>query len=652
MENKPDMGMEPEKEGVQGREKNRDLELIGLWKDRLRKAADAWDEQADDFSRRENLYRGKQPLKPVVEGDLRKTGENWKAGYCYNLVFENIEAQVSPSIPAPKITAVHREDQELAHKMEQWLANEMDRIPAEEKNDLAERVAPLQGGVGWLVEWDDGQKKHGRTGENVLSVIHPKMWAPQPGVYTDPEDMDYFILRLPQTRGFIMRRYGVWIRDPSEEEPGLRSDEPETAEDMVTCYTGYWRGEDGGIGKIVWCRDTVLEYSDNYQARYVERCENCGTLSPEEGSGGKCPKCGGSFRRVREEYQELPEQIRMPDGRTIGGMTEVRDESGVPSMGPVRVPYYVPNQYPIVIQKTVSLYDQLLGNSDADVIEDQQNAVSRLDLKALTKVLRSGTKVALPEDPGVDLSPEEQEVWRFRQKEKIGFIKTFDFSGDVGTSVTMRQNVYKDSQNLLGITDSYLGRVDPTAASGKAKQFSAAQAAGRFASKKVMKEAAWAKIYERMFRNFLAYGDEPRAVRDRDSQGNIVYTEISRFEFLRQDPDTGEWYWNDDFLFSTDSSTAMERNREAMWEQTRNNYQSGVFGDVQTDEARAKFWEIMERHHYPGAGEMKAYFEDRLNRQKAMQAMESLRAAGPQAAPAAGTGAGLGATGSGQVTGG
>lgn len=620
-------------------------EKLQFWKERLAEAEGSWDEQRPKMQRRERLYRGEEMLRPIVKEDTDLAGKAWNGNYKYNIVFENVEAQVSTAIPYPKVTAVREEDQALARKIEQYLMNEIDRINMEEINDLSERVNIIQGGVGYLVEWDESRRRHFSAGENTVQVIHPMRFTPQPGVYSSPEDMDYFILRLSVTTGYIRRRYQKEVAQTQEEDSELRGENSGTAQDMMTQYKCYYRNKAGGVGLFSWCGDTVLEDMEDYQARRITRCAACGAIRPLEGEkvqdqGGKevpyengpCPSCGARRWEDGElEFQEILDGFETEAGVTVPGL-ELKMENGAGLWAPTRVPFYKPKLFPIVVQKSVSLYDQLLGNSDVDVIADQQNAVTRLDLKALKKVVKSGTKVTLPNKAAFEITGEEQDVWRLESPADKSMIDTYEFSGDVGTPMNLRGQIYKDAQNLLGITDSYLGRVDPTATSGKAKQFSAGQSAGRFQSKRVMKEAAFAAIYERMFKNFLAYADEPRTVRGKNSKGEPEYQMISRWDFLQVDEDTGNYWWNDNFLFSVDSATNLERNREAMWEETRINFQSGTFGDPATDEARGMFWTVMNKHHYPGAAEMREYFENRITEAKNKATIQALAANGPSIA--------------------
>lgn len=130
-----------------------------------------------------------------------------------------------------------------------------------------------------------------------------------------------------------------------------------------------------------------------------------------------------------------------------------------------------------------------------------------------------------------------------------------------------------------------------------------------------MKQAAYAQLFELMFKFWLAYSDEPRPISYKDNEGNTVYEEISRYDFLKQDED-GQFYWDDQFLFSCDTSAPLASNREAMWQETRMNLQTGAFGDPSSTETLILFWSKMEELHYPGAGSTKKYLEERLRREQ------------------------------------
>ena len=199
-------------------------------------------------------------------------------------------------------------------------------------------------------------------------------------------------------------------------------------------------------------------------------------------------------------------------------------------------------------------------------------------------------------------------------------IDVYDLQGNVEQDMVYLSQVYEEARQIIGITDSFQGRTDRTATSGKAKEFAAAQSAGRLESKRVMKDAAYAALFEAMFKFKLAYTDEPRPVVSNDIHGNAQYETFNRYDFLEQDA-AGKWCWNDQFLFSCDTSAPLASNREAMWQETRMNLQTGAFGDPAQIQTLILFWTKMELLHYPGAGETRAYLEEELHKQQLQQQM-------------------------------
>ena len=200
--------------------------------------------------------------------------------------------------------------------------------------------------------------------------------------------------------------------------------------------------------------------------------------------------------------------------------------------------------------------------------------------------------------------------------------------GNISQDASYLAQVYEEARQAIGITDSLQGRKDSTATSAKAKEFSAAQAAGRLASTRTMKKANFAALFAAIFKFKLAYADEPRPLLYRDEHGDQVYEEFNRWDFYEIDPETGEGSWNDRFLFSCDTSAPLAANQEAMWAETRMNLQSGAFGDPTALETLIMFWNKMEMLHYPGAGETLRF----LKSQKAAQEQQAQQAAAMQAA--------------------
>lgn len=636
--------------------KKQDKGKLRLWQERLKVNETAYAAETARMDQREALYTGTKTLRPMVPGDAKTT-----AAHVRNLCAELIEAQTDSSIPQPKVTARRSQDEGKAKLIEDMLRNELDRMPFEQLNDIMGRTVPIQGGAAFLVEWDNTQRTHFTVGELAVSALHPKQIIPQDGVYTGVEDMDYILLKIPQTKEYIQRRYGVDLHDEREQEPEIKSAGGAAAEDLVTQYIAYYRNDKGGIGLYSWVNDTQLEDLEDYQARRLRRCVKCGAVEPLltetdlpedffagpgadpeteadafaretrprplRGGRKNCPYCGGSrWEETAEDYEELPTAVARSDGSTIGGMvrraqlseTET-DALGLPVVEileePVRVPFYKPDIFPVILQKNVSVYGRFLGDSDIDKIADQQNTTNRIESKIIDKLLKSGSYITLPDSASIRADAEDMKIIRPGTAADAGLIGVYDLQGNISQDLTYLAQVYEEARQVIGITDSFQGRRDTTATSGKAKEFAAAQSAGRLESKRVMKDAAYAALFEAMFKFKLAYTDEPRPVVSNDIHGNARYDTFNRYDFLEQDA-AGEWCWNDQFLFSCDTSAPLASNREAMWQETRMNLQTGAFGDPSQLQTLILFWTKMELLHYPGAGETRAYLEEELRRQQ------------------------------------
>lgn len=683
---------------------------LRVWQERLSKSDSEYSAEEKRMNERERLYNGDSELKPLVKGDHRRDGSQKKTSHVRNIVFENIESMISSSIPSPKVTPRRQKDERLAAVIEHWLRNELDRLPFETMNDMAERTVPLQGGTYWLVEWDNSKRTHSTVGELSVTLLHPKQVAPQPGVFTSIEDMDWFIVKAPTTKGAIKREYGKDLSNEGEQEPELRGSEGVSSqEEMVTKYIGYEKNESGAVNLFAWVNDVVLEDIEDYQARRQQVCAHCGRTKPLPGqvissstepqpvgnllpdpnrgfagslippelledetaamaaalqiaehetdiergilppdeelmagvtitagkperyNGGACPYCGSTeFSDGEKEYEEVMLPITTQTGEEIPGAAFQMDESGMPVLRPTLIPFYKPSQMPVVLQRNVSVYGQLLGNSDADAIRDQQNTVNRLEQKIIDRLVKAGTRITMPPVANLRVDTEDNEIWHLENIQDVQYIKALNFSGNIESELAYLAMTYEESRQILGITNSFQGREDRTATSGVAKEFQAAQSAGRLESKRVMKAAAYAQLFELMFKFMLAYSDEPRPVTYKDHRGDTVYEEFNRYDFLEQDAD-GRYYWNDQFLFSVDSTQALEANRTAMWQETRMNLQTGAFGNPREIDTLILFWGKMEELHYPGAGTTKKFLEEKREREQENAAlMAAVQGAGQQ----------------------
>lgn len=555
---------------------------LDFWRGRLERAEAAYAGELARMERRERQFRGDRNLSEAVPGDRTRS-----ARHVRNLSAELIEAQVDASIPAPRVTARRREDEALARVVEDMLRNEMDRLPMEQINDLMERMVPVQGGAAFLVDWDSGARSHTALGEVSVMALHPRQLIPQDGVWDALERADYLFLKLSQTRESLRLRYGLEVDggDPAtvyDQETGVADS---TSDEVLTQYVAYYRNAAGGVGRFSWAGDTVLEDAEDYQAR--------------QGDAGA--------------YEELWTPILRPGRETVPGAHPVAGENGETVLEPTRIPCYRPGIYPVILQKNVSAYGRFLGESDLDKIADQQRTANRIESKIIDKLLKSGSYITLPDDAGIRVDTEDMKVIRPGSHQNKELIGVYDLQGNIQQDLVYLAQVYEEARQAIGITDSYLGRRDATATSGRAKEFAAAQAAGRMESKRVMKQAAYAALYEAIFRFRLAYAEEPRPVVSADLSGGTVYSSFNRYDFLERDA-AGDWCWNDRFLFSCDASAPLAGHREALWQETRMNLQTGAFGDPTELDTLILFWTKMRGLHYPLAEDTLAYLKERRRR--------------------------------------
>ena len=608
-------------------------ERLDYWQDWLERNEAAYEAELAKMDRREALYRGEvRAIEPLTQRDRERSGELRKTVHLRNIVAENIESEVNSTIPQPKVTARRQADERRAKLLEDMLRNELDRLPMEELNDMAERMIPIQGGAFWLVEWDNSQRTHSTVGDVTVSLLHPKQVIPQDGVYGRLEDMDAVVLKLPQTRESIRRQYGKDV-DEGEAEPEIRAMDADAAEadDLVTQYVVYYRNKDGGVGKFSWACDTVLEDMEDYEARRLRRCESCQTPVTDR-DAKVCPVCGGKLREGEEAEEELFSPVTTQAGTTIPGASAGVDEAGLPVLTPTKLPYYKPDVFPVFLQRNVSLFGKLLGDSDADKIEDQQNTVSRMETKIIDRLIKAGTRITLPDRADFRVDPEDGDKWYIGNAADKAMIDVYQFSGDLSFEMQYLAGVYEEARQILGITDSFQGRKDTTAQSGVAKQFAAAQSAGRLESKRVLKEAAYAELFKRIAQLKVAYADEPRPVVASDDRGEAQYEEFNRYDFYEQDA-AGQWHCildDDRFLFSCDTSTPLANNREQMWQDASQMFQMGAFGQPGSMDALLLYWTKLELLHYPGASDTKEYLEQIREQQMQLQAQQMATQAAQQ----------------------
>jgi hypothetical protein len=626
--------------------KKKEMQKLQKWQERLQKNEARMAAEYAKMDKRAELYSGSRNIEKTPGAESNTPAQ--QASGVRNIVAELIEAQVDSSFPMPKVTARRKLHEKQAKTLEDYLRNEIDRLPFEVLNDMDERISPMQGGDMFLVEWDGDRHTHDTRGELCVRLLHPRQVVFQDGV-NEIKDMDFIIVRMAMSKDHVYAKYGVSVEDESEDQPRARGGES-TAEDVVTVNFGYFRNRKGGIGRYTWCGDIELEDLEDYQARRNRKCAHCG--ADMEGIE-KCEYCGSTKAESQssetfhlyedmvrsddtvvpmyETVYELPEGVEqeiMMDPFT----GEAYEAMPVATRKLTEIPYYKPDVYPIVLRKNVSSWGKVLGDSDVDKIADQQNMIKKCDTRIQEKLDMGGSVLTKSVKSKMDFNDQQLKIVEVDGPDELSCFSVQNLQVSTAADENAAFSAYQQAQNILGITDSYMGRQDRTATSGTAKQIAVAQSAGRLESKRIMKNAMYADLYEVMFKFILAYSDEPRSVRHKNVDGTTTYSEFNKFDYLEKD-EAGEWYWNDDFLFSVDNSSALAGNREAMWQEIRMNLQTGAFGDPSNIDTLILFWGMMANQHYPFAAEVKSQLEQKkeLDQKKAEAVKEeSMMGQGPE----------------------
>ena len=607
---------------------------VQKWAAKLENCKAQYSKELKNMKTYEQYYEGTRDMQPDANRGVSPTK---KATNVRNIVYELIESQVDSSIPMPKVRAIHPEDEELAKKLEKFLENKVKTCCLTTVNDAEERTVPIIGGDFTLVEWDLTRGLHSEIGDLKISELHPKKVIPQMGV-TNFDDMDYFFIQELMTKKTVKRVYGEDVEDCSNDYPEMTEDieGASSNEDLVTVNTAFYRNENGGVGIFVWCDYVKLLDLEEYEARYLDRCAKCGAVMVD----GKCPECGSTkSKKTKEEYEDIKDAIEVTisggakqtvnpyDEEDVPMLDEegntVFDMTGRPKMTIKRtkkkIPYYRPNVYPVILRKNITAQNRLLGGSDVAVVIDQQDTIKKLGTKINEKLLKGGSFVTLPEGLEIEKDGEELNIIRIRNAADKSMIDTLTLQPNVQNDQNYLEINYSWAKSSLGITDSYQGKYDASATSGTAKQYAINQAAGRLDSKRTLKNEAYAKLYETMFKFWLAFSDSPSEITSTSSDGAAQFDSLDRMEFLRLDA-AEEFYWNDEFIFETDPTSTLMQNREAMWNQTDMKLQSGAFGSVGDLETARAYWTIMKANGYPNASVILNLIEERIEKEQQMAA--------------------------------
>jgi len=512
---------------------------------------------------REQIYLGTKNVDANI--NVRSSnGVRKKANNVVNLVLEFIETNVDSTIPQPSVRTKLPGYEQQAMMIEDSLTSDITELGITAINDINERTTPVQGYSAMLVGWNPDFRHHLYRGELSIESIHPKRIIPQPGVW-DIQSMDYFFIISSVTKSYIKKRYDIDMENASEQFPGLNSmstneSQPHNPE-MVTEVVCWYRNDDGEVSKLVWCDDEILEDMSNFYARRID-----GKIVAEE---------------------------------TLGSDVTLASVNGQPGeilKAGTKVPYFTPTRYPLIIRENIPLNFAFGGQSDVDVIRDQQDAYKKVVSVIEEKIFRGTAIVTALEGHRFNLSNELYPIIRGSQSE-LNALGIKNLTADISNDMAFAQQQYKAAQSTLGITNSFQGKSDSSAVSGIAKQIQVQQAGGRLRSKESNKYAAFKELYEIMFEFKLAFYDELRPFVTKDANGKDSYGDFNKYAFLVRDK-AGELYYNTDFIFQSDAGKGLPRDKMWLFQQATEMLKYGAYDPTP---AAATFWMQMVAQKYPNA---------------------------------------------------
>lgn len=528
------------------------------------------------------------------KGSLEIDGSMHDALTVRNITYEIIESQVSSEIPTSKIDSYTYSERHArnAHTAERLCTAVRSHLPFEQMNDLDERYTYIYGGSVWLVEWNNGLKFGTERGGVEIRCLSPKDFIPQPGI-NDIDEMEYCFLKFTATRSEVKRKYGISDSDAELLECEYSFDEGFSDGDAVAVVICFYKDSDGEIGQYVFSGSTELSDISAYYKRKVRICTHCG-LSEE--------LCGCELPDIEVRNQEL--EILTGDGGRTG-------------TGEIRVPYYTPKKFPIVIRKNTSTDESVLGQSDCEFIRPEQQAINKIESRILQKLLRAGVTPVMPEDASVALGNSVfGQVIKMKPGESLNQYGKIDTTPDISQDITEADRLYDHAKRTLGISDAFQGIDTYLNESGVAKKLRISQANSRLKSKKKMKHTAYAQIDRLIFEHYLAFADEPLEMSYKDAYGRIHLEKFNRHDFLEYDPRTEEFFYDDAYLFTVDLNDGSEYQRESLWERNLSNLQSGTLGEPTDPGTLLRYWQSQERAHYPYARENVEYFKDAVEKSK------------------------------------
>lgn len=545
--------------------------------------------------------------REAYEGIIRKTDKNGQTTEetilpLRRVAYELVEDKVNPRIPAPKMSPRYHADLYPVNATEEILKHEMNKMLSEETHDESEHATLIDSTSWFKINWNPFDNTHERSGMPYVSVCPVDTVFPQPGVYNYKE-LEYIFEESKMTLAKVKDLFNK----------NVVSTEYNDLVDIVTCY---YLNENRHLGRFVWAEPTLTVLSNDVEwgIRRRRECMKCHTVVP---IAAECPICGSKDLKYVPVTEEILEDdlvmVKNPyrSGQSPNAdddITEVDENNKIPAG--TKIPYYLIRQLPFVPRRNSKLSKTIYGLSEVELILENQEMINQFLNKAKRKSAASKTYVTKLKDTAVTNENDELSYIEIESAEEGHAIQTKQIIADISEEMAMAENMYSNAKSTTGITNTDQGKADPTARSGKAKQIQMAASQQRKQAPSVMRDSAYAGVYELLFKYLLAFSDESRSFVSLLPDGTQMEQQWSKYMFLSID-ENGEYYYRDDFAWSVDNATEITQDRAAMWQLIDNDFINGTMGN-ELDPARAlkMYWQMKDQYAYPTAKYALAFLND------------------------------------------
>lgn len=560
-------------------------------------------------------YLGRLPAQNIKTGqDSNVPGKQIR-----KLVYELIESKIDTSIPLPRMRANSKALLPAVQRTEDMLKFELDRLLTEATNDLAERNTYIDGTSVYKIGWNPLLKSRDKAGDVEVTIMPIDAVIPQPGV-SDYTKLEYVFERSAMSTSQIYDTFGRIIRsnrtlsDVNAPQSANKGRAGVNVVDMVNIITFYFLNEKRLVGRIIYTEETltVLDYEDEW---LVKKINVAGPDEKPKFETMKTEILTENLYKLKNQYepsQQTPDgnptpeakNQRVQEGLARGLTQEQAEAEAAPYRGELflakgdEIPLYQIHELPFVFRQNVSRSNSLYGISDAEMLLDIQDELNKAWTRTGEKIQQSGG--ILFKDKKVNLGQDNKvlKVVDLSDPSLASSSKYVDINPQVTGDIAYAANAYESGRSTIGITNSWQGKQDTTATSGKAKEISSLATAGRLEAPRVMKRVALAQVYRMIFLFKLAFSSQRISFTKLLPEAKEEEREWDKYMFLDRDED-GKLFWHDEFAFSVDAAATLSNDRQAMWQETQQQFINGTFGDPTNPRNLLTFWGVMEQLQYP-----------------------------------------------------